>query len=93
MDSGRVVSDEVIGQALALHGLRALVDPETGMPHVFWIGVAFLLFRIFDIVKPYPARTFDRMLSGWGVVLDDVAAGLYVGLFLLGISRIAGSWF
>jgi len=92
MDEPRVVSDEVLGQALSLYGLRSLVDPATGLPPFVWIVAAFLLFRVFDIVKPYPARTFDRVKSGWGVVMDDVAAGLYVGLFLLGVSRIAKNW-
>lgn len=88
MDSQRVVSDEIIGQAISLYGLRTVVDPVTGLPPWVWVLAAFLLFRLFDIVKPYPARTFDRVKSGWGVVMDDVVAGLYVGLFLLGVSRL-----
>jgi phosphatidylglycerophosphatase A len=36
-----------------------------------------LLFRLFDITKPFPVRRFERLPAGWGIVLDDVAAGLY----------------
>ena len=93
MDAGRVVSDEVLGQAISIYGLRGIADPETGLPHWTWILAAFLLFRIFDIVKPYPAKTFDRQASGFGVVLDDVVCGLYVGIFLMGISKIAHGFF
>ena len=42
----------------------------------------FLLFRLFDVAKPWPASAFDRVKSGFGVVMDDVAAGVYAGLAL-----------
>lgn len=75
-DPGFVVLDEVAGQWIALIG--ATVRP------VEWL-LAFLLFRVFDIVKPPPARQFDRMHSGFGIMMDDVAAGVYawIVLFLL----------
>jgi phosphatidylglycerophosphatase A len=49
------------------------------VPHTFQAVVAgFFFFRLFDIVKPQPARWFDRSVqNGYGVVLDDIAAGLY----------------
>ena len=67
-DPGIVVADEIIGMLIALIGTP---------PKVWaWI-VAFLLFRIFDILKPFPVRFFDkRFHGGLGIVLDDVAAGL-----------------
>ena len=37
----------------------------------------FLLFRFFDILKPFPVSFFDRIKNGWGIMLDDIAAGLY----------------
>jgi len=43
---------------------------------------AFLLFRLFDIVKPPPARRMERLKGGWGVTLDDVIAGVYANLSL-----------
>jgi phosphatidylglycerophosphatase A len=49
------------------------------------IIVAFLLFRLFDIVKPYPARKFEKLESGLGIMSDDIVAGAYAAV---GISLI-----
>lgn len=71
-DAGQIVIDEVAGYLLTM----VAVTPT--WPHVL---AGFLLFRFFDIVKPPPARQIDRrMQSGTGVVLDDLAAGLYACL-------------
>jgi phosphatidylglycerophosphatase A len=67
-DPGFVVIDEVAGQWIALLGGRA------SWPHAL---LALLLFRLFDIFKPFPVRHFERLPEGWGIVFDDVAAGLY----------------
>jgi len=78
-DPGWVVSDEVAGQALA----SAAALPF-GLP---WGPLAaFLLFRAFDIVKPWPVGRLERIPGGLGVLLDDVAAGLLAagGVLLLG---------
>jgi len=87
MDSGRVVWDEVLGQAIALLGLRGPIYSQLQIdssqfifPDWSAVLVAFLAFRIFDIFKPYPARSFDRRDTGFGVILDDVVAGLYAAL-------------
>jgi len=67
-DPGFVVADEVVGQWVAL--IAAGTRPWE------WL-LALLLFRVFDILKPSPARQFDRMHSGFGIMMDDVAAGIY----------------
>jgi phosphatidylglycerophosphatase A len=67
-DPGFVVIDEVAGQWIALLG------SPTDWRHAL---IALLLFRIFDITKPFPARQLERLPAGWGIVFDDVAAGLY----------------
>lgn len=67
-DPGFVVIDEVIGQWIAL--LASPADWRHGL-------LALVLFRLFDIVKPFPVRRFERLPAGWGIVFDDVAAGLY----------------
>lgn len=67
-DPSFVVADEVVGQWIAL--IAAGTHPWE------WL-LAFLLFRAFDILKPPPARQFDRMHSGFGIMMDDVAAGIY----------------
>lgn len=81
-DPGSIVIDEVAGQCLAL-----MFIPLTA----FTCIAAFLLFRLFDIAKPPPARYLEKRFSGGlGIVLDDLAAGimahivLRVGLFVIG---------
>jgi phosphatidylglycerophosphatase A len=72
-DPGAIVADEVAGQWLALAVLAlALRRPPTPGE----IAGGFLLFRLFDIVKPWPIRRLERLPGGWGVVCDDLAAGL-----------------
>ncbi len=72
-ESGRhdpqfVVIDEVAGQWIALLGSPA--DLRHGL-------IALILFRLFDITKPFPVRQLEKLPEGWGIVFDDVAAGLY----------------
>ena len=74
-DPGKVVIDEVAGQMIALLPLVPGADPG-------WISIliAFVLFRIFDIVKPYPARRLERLESGLGIMSDDIVAGAYAAV-------------
>lgn len=67
-DPSHVVLDEVCGQWIALAAAPA------DWPHAL---LALLLFRIFDILKPWPARQLERLHGGAGIMLDDVAAGIY----------------
>lgn len=73
-DPGAIVIDEIAGYLVAL----------CGVPVTFYsLAAGFLLFRFFDIVKPFPIRYFEKTFSGGaGVVLDDIFAGLYAGLVL-----------
>jgi phosphatidylglycerophosphatase A len=73
-DPGAVVIDEVSGQMIAL--LSVLVFAGGVWPVVS----AFILFRAFDIWKPYPIRRLEALESGLGIMLDDVAAGLYAAI-------------
>ena len=69
-----VVIDEVVGQLLAL--VAAPIHPLTALG-------GFLLFRLFDIFKPFPVRWFDQHIhGGLGIMLDDVMAGCYAFLIL-----------
>ena len=79
-DPGFVVADEVVGQWVTLIG--ATLAPWS------WL-LAFLLFRVFDIVKPPPARQLDRIHTGFGIMMDDVAAGVYA----LVLVWLAGRYF
>jgi len=67
-DPGFVVIDEVAGQWITL--LFSPADWRHGV-------IALILFRLFDITKPFPVRRLERLPAGWGIVFDDVAAGLY----------------
>ena len=73
-DPPQVVVDEVLGQWLALAGMRAWTWPQ--------VLAAFVLFRFFDIYKPPPVRQAERLPAGWGIIADDLAAGLYAALVL-----------
>ena len=72
-DDGRIVIDEFVGQWVALF----LIPCSPGA-----VLAAFLLFRFYDIVKPFPAGRSQRLPGGVGVVLDDFFAGIYSNLTL-----------
>jgi phosphatidylglycerophosphatase A len=74
-----VVIDEVTGQWIALLGSPA------DWRHAL---IALILFRLFDITKPFPVRQLERLPEGWGIVFDDVAAGLYA----LGVASLLRIW-
>jgi phosphatidylglycerophosphatase A len=77
-DPSLIVIDEVAGQLIPLIFFSAMELPSAGD---WWLYIAlpsFILFRIFDISKPFPASYFDKkMLNAHGVMLDDIAAGVY----------------
>lgn len=87
-DPGFFVLDEVIGYLVTCLWTRG--------PSPLALTLAFFLFRFFDVVKPPPARAFERLGGGDGILLDDVVAGLY-GLVVLALARVLflepGSWF
>lgn len=73
-DSGQIVIDEVAGYAVSV----LFLPMTTG-----YLLAGFVLFRVFDIIKPPPVRQIERALpGGLGVVMDDVAAGIYANLLL-----------
>jgi phosphatidylglycerophosphatase A len=78
-DAKAIVIDEVAGMAVTF----LLIPPPDGAA-ARWVVLAagFLLFRVFDVVKPFPAGRAQDLPGGTGVVLDDVAAGVYANLVL-----------
>jgi phosphatidylglycerophosphatase A len=83
-ESGRhdpqiVVIDEVAGQWIALLGSQA------NWRHAL---IALVLFRLFDMTKPFPVRQLEKLPEGWGIVVDDVGAGLYA----LGVASLLHLW-
>jgi phosphatidylglycerophosphatase A len=73
-DASQIVMDEIVGMLITMIGIP--VTP-------YWLLVGFLLFRLLDIVKPSPAKYFDeKVTGGWGVMMDDVVAGIYGNIIL-----------
>jgi len=72
-DARPIVIDEILGMGLAL-----LFVPK----QLAFFVAAFVLFRLFDILKPFPARQAERLPLGWGVMADDLVAGVYVNIVM-----------
>ena len=83
IDPGPVVIDEVLGQLVTLAfipvGWRAAL-------------VGFVLFRIYDVIKPYPANRFEKFHGGLGIMADDFAAGVYANLTLRLLMWLLPAW-
>jgi len=79
-DPSEVVIDEVAGFLATM-----LLFP----PSLVNVGLGFILFRFFDIVKPWPVRQTERLKGGFGIVVDDLLAGVYAHLVLRGILLLA----
>lgn len=84
-DASPIVIDEVVGYLVTMAFVPFSWPAAIG---------GFVLFRVFDILKPWPASAFDRMKSGFGVTMDDVAAGVFAGAALqflaVGLRILAG---
>jgi len=78
-DSGRIVIDEVAGYFWTIAAIPLWVTPQSFA--IVLIG-GFFLFRLFDIWKPFPIRNLQNLPGGWGVVIDDVLAGIYANIVL-----------
>jgi len=72
-DPRKIVIDEACGQLLVLFRMGDAWFP---------ILSGFLLFRIFDIVKPYPIKKVETLPSGWGIMMDDIVAAIYAGVII-----------
>jgi phosphatidylglycerophosphatase A len=78
-DPSIVTIDEVVGMWIALWFIPI---------NYLSIGIAFLIFRILDILKPYPAGEIDKKSGGWNIMLDDVVAGMYANIIVQVALRI-----
>ncbi|HLV02150.1 MAG TPA: phosphatidylglycerophosphatase A [Acidobacteriota bacterium] len=83
-DPTYVVIDEVIGQMLCF-----LFVPVTALS----LLIGFGFFRILDITKPFPARHGEFLPGAWGIIVDDVIAGIYAGIVTLFLTRLIEMWF
>ncbi|MGE3276058.1 MAG: phosphatidylglycerophosphatase A [Vicinamibacterales bacterium] len=83
-DPGIVVIDEVLGMLAALFWIP--LTPATAL-------AAFFLFRVLDVIKPFPARRLEAAHGGWGIMLDDFAAGIYAWLGMRALLALFPGWF
>ena len=84
-DPGEIIIDEFLGQSIPIylyeisHGI-----PKESKEAIIYYGLFFILFRYFDIMKPFPVSFFDKNFkNSFGVIMDDICAGLYVVLTLV----------
>jgi phosphatidylglycerophosphatase A len=79
-DSSRIVIDEVLGMVATM-----FLNPGS----LKYLAIGFLIFRFFDIIKPFPANSIDRRVGGgFGVMLDDLVAAVYANLTLRILTRL-----
>jgi phosphatidylglycerophosphatase A len=83
IDPGPVVIDEVVGMLVTLAFVPVNIAGAI---------VAFFVFRFLDVVKPWPARRLEHLPGGFGVVLDDIMAGVYGNLVMWGLIRLLPAW-
>lgn len=93
-DPSQVVIDEVAGQWIALWPVAfgsAMMNTGPLALYPGWIA-AFVLFRLFDITKWGPVGTMDRRGDAWGVMLDDVVAGVFAAIGVVSLAAIGHGW-
>ena len=79
-DPRRVVWDEFVGM-----WVTCLFLPK----RLFWLAIAFVVFRVMDVVKPFPIRRLERLPRGWGIMTDDLLAGGYGAILCNFLFRLA----
>jgi phosphatidylglycerophosphatase A len=83
-DPNEVVVDEVAGQALTFMAMPFVTGQDLSGRQVLVIVVlGYFLFRLFDTVKPWPSYRLEELPGGWGILADDLMAGVYAGLALV----------
>ena len=81
-DPSKVVVDEMVGVWIPLLAVRD--------GNVYYVLAALILFRFFDILKPFGIRKMEAIGGGWGIMLDDLLAGIYSLFILLGLQWLIG---
>lgn len=86
-DPSEAVADETAGQCIPLLAIFPS-HADTPSRGLLLVAIAFFAFRILDIIKPPPAKGWQRIPGGWGILIDDLVAGVYAGVIVL----IAQRW-
>ena len=91
-DPKEVIIDEFIGQSIPIYMYEVSHGTEKSPEEaIIFYGVCFILFRFFDILKPFPVNFFDKNFkNSFGVIMDDVCAGFYVVLSLICFMILSG---
>ena len=84
VDAKEIVIDEFIGQSIPILTIYSFIEKNNLNYFIFLTLMSFILFRVFDIWKPYPINIIDKyMKNGFGVILDDIIAGIFSVLVFL----------
>jgi phosphatidylglycerophosphatase A len=88
-DPNEVVADEVAGQALTFLAMPLVIDTAPSIRQLAAIVVVgYFLFRLFDTVKPWPSYRLEELPAGWGILADDLMAGVYAGVALVIAAKV-----
>ena len=83
-DAKEIVIDEFIGQSIPVLTIYSFFEDDNVGIFIFYTFISFVLFRLFDVWKPYPINKIDQNIkNGFGVILDDLVAGIYSIIILL----------
>jgi phosphatidylglycerophosphatase A len=82
-DPNEVVADEIAGQSLTFMAMPLLMHSPSVSQIVTIAVLGFFLFRLFDTVKPWPSYRLEELPAGWGILADDIMAGVYAGITLV----------
>jgi phosphatidylglycerophosphatase A len=89
LDPGEVVADEFAGQALAYLVVPFFLPAELSLKQCCLVTAAgFVLFRLFDIAKPWPIRKLEKLPAGWGILADDLLAGVFAAVVLIVLVKL-----
>jgi phosphatidylglycerophosphatase A len=86
-DPSEVVADETAGQCIPL---LSILPSSVGTPlhAAMLVALAFVAVRILDIIKPPPAKGWQRIPGGWGILIDDLVAGVYAGVVMVAVVKV-----
>ncbi len=89
-DPKQVVADETAGVSIALLFLpwSMQITSQPWLSHLLMVGIAFVAFRIFDVIKPPPIYQCQRFKAGWGILADDLIAGFFALIITQIVSRL-----
>jgi len=89
-DNKEIIIDEAVGQWLVF--LAIPLTPLWGWNYLLLVGLAFILFRVFDILKPPPVSTAEELPGAAGVIADDVMAGVLAGVLIMGGMQLMNAY-